>query len=344
MEKQRTAWHYFFNLLLMERGSKRFEYHPEELLTQALQHMDWLVVFRRDLLPDAPELLDPGTTLVGLWTVLPDVSILEYKSASRGYRLREINRLMGYSHQYFSAHADTIGTLGDLMAVLIVSRRNEALMQDLTDNHLRQEPLAPGYTRLLGQSMPMMLVDLSEIAAHEQRDIVSIFADGARTTPEARDWWYAHYGTKENNTMDPSRLEGFKELERKFLASVSLEDRLAGITPEEILAHLKPEERLVGLKPEERLAGLTPEQSVLALPDVILAQLPESLFATLPNDVREVIRARIGRLRFAATRMTHRCAPPTTKRNDRRGRGRRRGLLRTHRKPDDNICHHSPIC
>jgi hypothetical protein len=123
MERPITAWHYFLHVLLCERGSRRFSYAAEQPLTKALQRVDWLVVKRRDLAPDTPEYNDPGTTLVNLWPLLPRLSIFEYKSASKGYRAREIHRLIGYGFQYFSANEDTLATRDDLMLVLLVARR-----------------------------------------------------------------------------------------------------------------------------------------------------------------------------------------------------------------------------
>jgi hypothetical protein len=82
--------------------------------------------------------------------------------------------------------------------------------------------------------------------------------------------------------MDPTQLEGFKDLERRFIQSVPVEERLAG---------LAPEERLAGLAPEERLAGLAPEETILALPDAMLARLPDAFLATLPDTVQRAVRA-----------------------------------------------------
>lgn len=61
------------------------------------------------------------------------------------------------------------------------------------------------------------------------------------------------------------------------------------------LESLTPEERLAGLAPEERLRGIAPEHAILALNDTMLAQLPETLLTSLPEDVQAKIRARLGR-------------------------------------------------
>ena len=48
------------------------------------------------------------------------------------------------------------------------------------------------------------------------------------------------------------------------------------------------------LPPEERLAGLSPAQQILALSDDVLRGLPETYIHTLPPDVQDTIRKRIG--------------------------------------------------
>lgn len=80
--------------------------------------------------------------------------------------------------------------------------------------------------------------------------------------------------------------ENFDALYRKILATIPVEDRLAG---------LMPEQRLAGLMPEQRLAGLDEAQQILALSDVVLRTLPDSVFTALPDEAQQKIRARIGR-------------------------------------------------
>ncbi len=303
----RTAWHYFLHLLLRERGPKRFEYLAEEPLTKDWQRMDWLVVRRR-----ARAAGDPGTTLVRLWPLLPKLSVLEFKSASKGYRARGLHRLLGYGHQYFSEHEAELPTHDDLALVLLVARRYEALDADLRALGLREEAISPGYARLRGAAFPLLLVDLYALASCDRDDLIALFADGAAHPPDADVWWYAHTGRKENG-MDPRELEDFEDMQRRYFASFPLEQRLAGATPAEILACLKPEERLVGLKPEERLVGLKPEERlaglkpediaralseadrVLALPDAALRALPADYLTTLPEAAQARIRERLAR-------------------------------------------------
>lgn len=158
----------------------------------------------------------------------------------------------------------------------MVAHRNDALDDDLRNFALREEPIARGYTRLHGAGFALLLLDLTELARNDHDDFIAIFAAGIDPSAEATSWWYAHRGTKDD-AMDPTPLEGFDELNRRFLQSFS------------------PEERLAGLAPEQRFAGLPPEQTILALPDAMLARLPESFLATLPEDVQAAVRARLHR-------------------------------------------------
>lgn len=271
METRRTAWHYFLDMLLREKGSRSYEYLAEEPVTKALQHLDWLVLRRRGRAP-----LSPGTTLVLLWALLTAVAILEYKSAKEGYRPRGLDRLLGYGHQYLYANPERVRSRADLTLVLLVAQRNEALDGDLREHGLREESLAPGYTRLHGASFPLLLVDLTALARHEPEDFIAIFAANVPPSMEASAWWYAHRGIKDK-AMDPTQLEGFKDLERRFLQSIPVEERLAGLAP------------------EQRLAGLAAESIILALPDAMLAGLTAEFLATLPEDVQAAVRKRLGR-------------------------------------------------
>jgi len=73
-----------------------------------------------------------------------------------------------------------------------------------------------------------------------------------------------------------SELEGYDDVLKKLLESIPLELRLSG------------------LKPEERLAGLPAEARVLAMPDEVLRALSPAYIATLPSEVQQAIRKRIG--------------------------------------------------
>lgn len=278
MGEQRTPWHYYFGLLLAEKAPRCFEVQPEVAVTDAVQHIDYLLLRRRPW-NDPP---DRGETLVDLWPELPLISLAEYKSAVRQYRRGEIHRLLGYGHQYASEHVDEL-IAGELALVLVVASRNKALDDDLRRLSARERSLGGGYTRIEGLAFPLILVDLSAVAAHDRDDLVALFTDTAPVSVEAKAWWYAHYGTNAEVTMDAKQMEEFEALERRFIESQPIEKRLAG---------LRPEDRLAGLRPEDRLAGLTSTEAVLALPDDILAGLTDAFVDALPADVRDRVRTR----------------------------------------------------
>ena len=309
MGEHRTAWHYYLELLLQEKAPSNFEIRAEEPVTHALQHIDWLIL-RRLVGPSPPT---PGETLVELWPMLPAVSIVEFKSLSKGYRPRDLHRLIGYGHQYFSVNLTEVEARADLALVLMVAERNRTLDRDLADLGLRERREREGYTHLDGLAFPTLLVDLTTVARRTSEDLIALFARDPSARAAAKDWWYDHHGTVRKSTMDPTRLEGHEELERRFVQSVPVEMRLDGLTPEQRLAGLAPEQQLMGLTPEQRLAGLAPEQrlaglapeqwlagvseaeQLLALSPHLLQQLPDDYIASLPTDLQVRVRARRGR-------------------------------------------------
>jgi hypothetical protein len=85
------------------------------------------------------------------------------------------------------------------------------------------------------------------------------------------------------------------QVRRMIVESLTLEERVAGLTSEERLRGVPAEERLRGIPPEERLRDVSPEHAILALSDTMLAQLPATFLAGLPEDVQAKVRARLGR-------------------------------------------------
>jgi hypothetical protein len=75
--------------------------------------------------------------------------------------------------------------------------------------------------------------------------------------------------------MRLDELEDFDEVVAKFVST------------------LRPEQRLAGLAPEERLAGLAQPELILALRDDVLRGLSAEFIESLPEDVRDRLRARL---------------------------------------------------
>lgn len=264
MGEHRTAWHYFLGLLLAERCPRCFEVRAEEPVTRSLQHMDWRLLRRRAW----SDPVDPGETLVALWPMLPPVTILEYKSATKGYRDKDVHRLIGYGHQYFGTGESGLTSESELALVLMVASRNAALDRDIARLRLRQRPVSAGYTRLEGLVFPLIVADLAALTARDRDDYVALFAASGRASAAARSWWYARYGSVKENAMDPTKLEDIEVMERRFLDSLPI---------------------------ERRLEGLTEAEAVLALPDAVLAGLSDDYVASLPDDVRARVLARRAR-------------------------------------------------
>ncbi len=303
---RRTAWHYFLHLLLMERGSRRFTYTAEFPVTEAVQRMDWLVVRRREEV-----VADDGTTLVALWPLLSDVNVLEYKSASRGYRPRELYRLLGYGLQYVSADAGPLPP-DTVTLVLLVASRNATLAHDEAALGMTSVEVAPGYAWLRGAPLPVLRVDLTAVARAWHDELLALFAADVPLTPAAGRWWYAHHGPMENE-MNPTELEDFDEMHRRYIASLPPELRIAGLSADEVLSHYKAdevlshykadevlshykaEEVLSRYKPDDLARALSESDRVLALPDAALAAFPESYLSTLPTETQRRIRERLGR-------------------------------------------------
>ncbi len=137
--------------------------------------------------------------------------------------------------------------------------------------------LTGGYHRLDGMPFAVLVVELDVVARTEHDDVVGIFGHAAMESNESRQWWAVQRGTRGVEGMQLKELEGFTEIERKYLESMT------------------PEERLAGLAPEQRLAGLAPEEQWLALSDDALRLLPDAFVDALPPAVRARIRARLSR-------------------------------------------------
>jgi hypothetical protein len=275
MSEQRTAWHYYLGLLLREKAPRSFEVKAEEPLTRALQRMDWLILRRRQGFdPNAP-----AGTLVDLWPRLPQVTIAEFKGPTKGYRERELHRLVGYGFQYASGHRDEVVRLDELALVLMVPVRVPVLAQDLTDLGLRETPLVPGYSALEGLPLRVLLVDFAALVARVPEEYVALFLPNHRAQAEATVWWYTHFGPSPEDPMKPQDLEDYDQAVQHFLGLLTPEQRLQGLegydqavqhflgllTPAQRMQGLAPEQRLQGLAPEQRLQGLAPEQRLQGL-------------------------------------------------------------------------------
>ncbi len=282
MSTQRTAWHFFFGILLRNHGPSCFEVRDEVPLSDEPPRMDYLLLRKTAALsPD-----DPGETLLRLWPLLPLLSIVELKTIGRPYRAGNLDRLWSYVHAYHADESRRPGQREDLCAVLVVPNRTPTLDADLSAMGLTWKDLSGGYARVAGGLFAMYAVEIDVVMEHQGEDLVGWFGHGEQPrTVRAERFWAEMVGTVEAN-MDVRKLEDYEEVLQRFVKTLPPEQRLAGLAPEEVLGRYAP---------EQRLAGLAPDQIVLGLPDAALRALSAEYLATLPESARAAIRRRLGR-------------------------------------------------
>lgn len=281
MGTKRTAWHLFFSILLRKRGPRWLEVLDEFPLSEERPRVDYLLL--RKAPTEASE--DAGKTLPGLWSHLSQATIVEFESIGRPYRSSNLDRLWGYVHLYYADERVRFPHRDDLRAVLVVPARSRALDADVDALGLKWKELGGGYWEIGGGAFPLFVVELGVIAEQEDDDLLRLFTHRAAHTVEARRFWAEQVGTTEAG-MAARELEGYDEVMKKFLESLSPEQRLAGLAPEQLVD-------VIG--PEQLFGALAPEQLLLALPTPLLRALSDEYVATLPEATRDEIRKRIGR-------------------------------------------------
>jgi len=321
----RTAWHFFFAILLRKRGPRWLLVRDEVPLSKEPPRLDYLLLRR---LPEIPA-DDPGLTLRGLWPLLPETTIAELKTIGRPYRARNLDRLLGYLHLYFSSEEGGDAPIApappeggrrpravpnpwDLAGVLIVPVRTPTLTQEIRERGLGWSDLGGGYAELTGGLFRLFVAELDVVAEREDDDMLRLFTHRKEHTLEARRFWAEQVGTKEA-MMAVNELEDYDEVFRRFLEllppekrflglspeqvmnAFAPEQRLAGLAPEQRLAGLAPEQRLAGLAPEQRLLGLAPDQLLSALPDEVLRALSDEFIQNLPEPTRSTLQKRLKR-------------------------------------------------
>jgi hypothetical protein len=184
---------------------------------------------------------------------------------------------VSHGRQHWRASTDTLIRRSDLTLVLIVRSWTELLVDDLDSLGWVVTALGGGYSSVAGAPFPLVIVDLD--VSRRKNVVCGSEASAMNDTAEVRAWWLAERGASVMGMKDEDvkELEGYDELERRFLASVPIERRLDGIPT------------------EERLAGIPPEERWLALTDEELRMLPEALVASLPPAVQSRIRERLTR-------------------------------------------------
>jgi len=263
-----TAWHVLFVEALKERRPPGFEVQAEVPLSSDPMRVDVLLLRR-----EGGERRDAEARILsGLWPLVEKEALVDYKSPTRSFRAGDAFRRLSYGAQYQAEHVGRLAPR-QLALVLAVPARTGELLEEVARLGCRLEPHSPGYERLLGLPWPAWVVVLAQVPEAQRDDLLRCVATG-KIMGEALLWCAAHlFGPARELSM--GQLEGYDELVGKMMASLTVEQRLAGLSP------------------VERLAGLAPEEQYLALSDEVLRRLPESLIASLPEHIRERIRARL---------------------------------------------------
>ncbi len=272
MSTHRTAWHFFFVILLRKRGPRWLEVREEVPLSEEPLRLDYLFLRK----PEEARLEDVGQSLRGLWARLSKYTIAELKTLGRPYGSRGLDRLWSYMHLFFANPENSVDSAADLSGVLIVPSRTPTLHEDVTASGLAWLDLGSGYWELQGGRFRLYLAEIDTVAEREDDDLLRLFGHGKERTLEARRFWAEQVGTKEA-MMAAEDLEEYYEAAQKFLDL------------------LPPEKRMIGLSPEQRVAGLSPEQLLLALPDEVLRGFSEVALAELSEPTRAALRKRLGR-------------------------------------------------
>jgi len=298
MSDERTAWHVLFAAMITERAPPGFEIMSEHRLTLEPQRADFL--FKR-----SGEVHDEeARTLKRLWPWLGKVTLGEFKSISKPFRVGDLARLMGYAWQYRAKHGDKLRP-EELTLLLVVPNVSASLQAELASNGWKMDPLGDGYHRVDTGVYWLYVAVIDEVAQTERDALLSMFGPHPQPNVEAQRWFERFVmAADDKKGKEMEEMEGYDELEERFVERLSLrarlkgltpEQRLEGLAPEQRLEGLAPEQRLEGLAPEQRLEGLAPEQQVLALSDEVLRGLSDNYLDSLTPATREAIRRRIGR-------------------------------------------------
>ena len=270
MSTARTPWHVYFAVFMKQIAPPGVEVTFEVTLTTEPQRDDLLLLHRDDV----PRRDGEAGAFLGLWPLLRTDTLVEFKSLAWPLRKGDLARLQGYGAQYFAAQIERPLALPDLTLVLVLPTRTKALVEELARMGWTAIPLGNGYDRVAGAGYALFIAIMAEITEVEKDGLLGLFS-GRKWTRRQITWWWQHRaGSMEGTNMQD--MPGTDEIIQEMLDS------------------LPPEQRLAGLAPEQRLAGLAPEQQILTLSDGVLRGLPSEYVRSLPAEVQEAIRRRIG--------------------------------------------------
>lgn len=278
MSSKRTAWHFFFCILLRRYGPSIFEIRDEVPLSQEPLRMDYLLLRRVEDAPAAAE----AQTLLALWPLLPRITIAELKSVGRLYGKAELDRLWSYAHAYYAAEHASLSARSDLAALLLVPGRTPTLDADVEKMGLTWVGLDAGYWQLTGGLFHLYVVEIDVVADQPEEDLLALYSHHELRTPRSTRFWGELTGAEAK--MDARIFEGFEEELKEILNAMPLERRFLGVSPEQLAARLTPEQRLVGLDRDHQ---------ALALPLEVLRMLPDDYLRSLSPEIQAELRRRL---------------------------------------------------
>jgi hypothetical protein len=262
-EDRIRQWHRLFGIALTDLFQETpWQVELERDLALQRQLLDVVIIERRAApgvsgaeLPELPDGLEG----------LREHNLLTYKSRREALDGWALDELLGHYVNYRKQASPERDLLpAARFRLYAVATRHP---RGLGRAQVLRETAWPGVYDVAWGTRTIRLIVLNGIATHPRNAPWELFATGQeRIRHGARHYrrrraaaWdllrhlYLTYVLEEPGmayTMD----EFVRETRQQFLASLTLEERLA------ILSELPPEERLRGLPPEERLRGLTPEE------------------------------------------------------------------------------------
>ena len=235
-----TLWHQAFSQLLIERCPPSSEIRTEVQLSQYPSRVD-LLLLRRIKQPPRDQ---DARILRGLWPLLSDTTLADFKSPSREFRAGELLRLFRYGLEYHEINVADVANRASMTLVLIVPRENKALRDELAMLGYALESVSPGYLRVRGGLMyTTYIVLLEKVADAEHDDFVGIFTKQRAIRDEQARHWMHQWLVGKVTMRDSENLEGYDEMLDKLLASIPPEKRLAGLSPDDIVDSLSEEQR-----------------------------------------------------------------------------------------------------
>lgn len=285
-----TAWRPMLVLLLEWTLPRAWKVVPEFLLSRQPQRIDAVIALQRtgDEPPPEPEYLR------SLRSDLQTHSLVHFKGLEDELEISDVRQRVAYGWQY--ANVASVADLDDIGLRMLAPRMSPRYAAEVERCHSALTPtVTPGMheghvggfrlrmvegvsaCRLARDHLLYTFTDdylrepggFEALEPHEQEIMLARCYTVQQFRRDSK-WRDTMKGTLEVN-------EHFDALYRKILAMIPVEDRLAR------------------LMPEQRLAGLDEVQQILALSDVVLRTLPDSVFTALPGEAQQKIRARIGR-------------------------------------------------